>query len=323
MLKQKYKVVFMGTPEIGVPTLNKLIDSSDYEVVGVFTNPDRPFGRNKKLKASPIKEIAEKNKIPVYQPERFNVDTTEDLLKLNPDLAIVIAYGQIIPKEVLKIPKYGFVNVHYSLLPKYRGAVPVQMSIKNGDKTTGITIQKMVYELDAGDIISQEEYDIGDDETTKDLWDKFSELGANQLLDTLPKFLRGEISLIKQKNEEATFCKQSDINKEKAKIDWNFDANEIHNLIRSLNPWPVAWTTLYGKRVKIFLSEIIDNCVVNPNRPGSINIIDNNLLVICGHGILNILEIQVEGKRKTTGIEFAKGLKGDSDFDSENLRFGT
>ncbi len=322
MNNKKYSVVFMGTPEIGIPSLEKLINDQRFDVVGVFTNPDRPTGRKMIMTPPPVKEFAIEHNIPIFQPERFKDGAISDLESLNPDVVVVIAYGQIIPQKALDIPKFGFVNVHYSLLPKYRGAVPVQMAIKNGEKFTGITIQRMVYDLDAGDIISQKEYEIGENDTTGDLWEKYSKLGANQLLESLPQYLAGEISPVPQNHDDATFCKQSDVAKEKAEINWDNPAQEIHNLVRAFNPWPIAWTTFDDKRVKIISTQVADKCLIAPEKPGTILIIQERLFAVCAHGILEILELQVEGKQKSTGVEFVKGMMGRKDVDFKKIRLG-
>lgn len=312
----------MGTPEIGIPSLEKLIADDRFEVVGVFTNPDRPTGRKMIMTPPPVKAFAEENGLKVFQPEKFREDAINDLRNLNPDIAIVIAYGQIIPQEALDVPRFGFLNVHYSLLPKYRGAVPVQMALKNGDKSTGITIQKMVYDLDAGDIVSLREFEIGENETTGDLWERFSKLGADQLLEALPKYLAGEVDLVKQNDLDATFCKQSDVAKEKAEINWNLSSGEIHNLVRAFNPWPIAWTTFDDKRVKIFKTDVSDHKAKSSEKAGTILIVKDRLFILCGTGILEILELQLEGKQKITGKDFVQILASDKNSEMRSVKLG-
>lgn len=309
MNKDKYRVVFMGTPEIGVPSLKALIDDEVFDVVGVFTNPDRPVGRKQEITPPPVKIVAEKNDIPVFQPEKFDERANEQLRTLEVDIAVVIAYGQILREETLLIPENGIVNVHYSLLPKYRGAIPVQAAIIDGETISGITVQRMALGLDEGDILSQTEYLIEENETSGEVLEKMSTGGVPQLIDTLKRFLAGEIEPEPQDHFKATYCKQSDIGKEKAQINWEKSAKEIHNLIRGMNPWPIAWTTLDGKRVKIFRTTVAGCCNVVSEKPGTVVVEGDKMFVVCGHGILEVVEIQMEGKQKVEAKEFVKGLQ--------------
>ena len=298
----------MGTPEVGVPSLLKLIEDENFDVVGVFTNPDRPVGRKQVLTAPPVKVVAKEHGIPVFQPEKFREEANKQLRELIPDVAVVIAYGQILRQETLDIPKHGILNIHYSLLPKYRGAVPVQAAVINGDKETGITIQKMVLGLDEGGILSQEKTAIGENETSGELLDRLSQDCAGQLIRTLKLYLNGKITPREQNHSEATLCQQSDIAKDKARINWEKSAEEIHNLVRGMNPWPVAWTMSDGKRVKIFGTKLAQKCKIVPEKPGTIFSENGGMYVVCSHGILEVFEIQVEGKSKVSGGEFVQGF---------------
>lgn len=307
MENSKWKIVFMGTPEVGVPSLEVLHKDERFDVVGIFTNPDRPVGRNQEIMMSPVKEFGKENHIPVLQPEKFDEDANRRLSSLESDLVVVIAYGQILNEGTLKIPEKGFVNVHFSLLPKYRGAVPVQMAILKGETETGITIQKMVKELDSGPIIFQQKVEILRDETSGELLERLSKVSAEKIADTLDLYLKGGIGLQEQNEADATYCFQDDISKDKAEINWSWDSSEIRNFIRALNSWPIAWTTLDGKRVKIYRTKICEGCSIVPESPGKVYKQDGKMMVVCGQGVLEILEIQMEGKSKVSGEEFMRG----------------
>ena len=307
MNNSKYRVVFMGTPEIGIPSLQALIDDDRFDVVGIFTQPDRPVGRNQEIMMSPVKEFGKENYIPVLQPERFDEDANRRLSSLEPDIVVVIAYGQILKKDTLEIPRKGFVNVHFSLLPKYRGAVPVQMAIINGEKVTGNTVQVMGVGLDEGPIIAQEEIEIGENETSGELLTRLAKSSPKLLLNALDNYLNDRVGPVEQDHSLATYCYQKDIAKEKARINWDNSAHEIHNFVRGLNPWPVAWTLLDDKRVRIFRTKLSERCKIVSEKPGRVIIEEGKMQVICGHGILEILEIQVEGKNEVSGSDFVKG----------------
>lgn len=239
------KIIFMGTPEFSATILTALLNS-DYEIAAVITNPDAPVGRKQILTPSPVKVVAEKNKIPIIQPEKMR--------DFNVDLAIVAAYGKIIPKHILDIPRYGTINVHPSLLPKYRGASPIQNAILNGDKKTSVTIMKLDKEMDHGPILAQEEFPIADSDTYESLSQKLAMMGAELLTKTIPDYVSGKIKPVEQKHAEATYTKI--IKKEDGKIDWSKSAAEIERMIRAFYPWPTAWTTWNSKVLKILEAEV-------------------------------------------------------------------
>lgn len=246
-------IVFMGTPDFAVPSLEALI--KEFGVKAVYTQPDRPKGRGKKLAFSPVKEVAVANNIEVLQPEKIrnDVEAIEYLKSLKPDFIIVVAFGQILPKDVLDIPKYGCINLHGSLLPKYRGAAPIQWSVINGEKVAGNTTMLMDVGLDTGDMLLKNEVEVSKFMTAGELYEELKLSGAELLVETIKKVANGEVTPIKQNDEESTYAPM--LNKEIAKIDWNKSAEEIHNHIRGMNPWPIA-TTLYDDKVmKVYESD--------------------------------------------------------------------
>ena len=297
------KIVFMGTPEFAVPCLQSLLDEK-FNVIGVFTQPDKPKGRGYVLTPPPVKELALKYSIPVFQPEKMrDGEALNYLKKLNPDLIIVVAYGKILPKEILDLPQYGCINVHASLLPKYRGAGPIQWSVINGEKETGVTTMYMDVGLDTGDMIINNSLEIGENETAGELHDRISLLGAKTLIETLKLFQKNEIVRTKQDDSSATYAPMLD--KKLCEIDFSDDAKKIHNLIRGLSPWPVAVTKFEGKTLKIHRSLCLPNDV--GATPGEV--IDNNgkIVVSCGKGCIEILELQLEGKKRMTSADFLRG----------------
>ena len=297
------KVVFMGTPDFSVPILKALIENCN--VVGVVTQPDKEVGRNKEIVFSPIKKVALENNIKVLQPIKIRNDY-QDILKLNPDIIVTCAYGQIIPKEILDYPKYKCINVHASLLPKYRGGAPIHHAILNGDKETGITIMYMAPGMDDGDIISQAKIDIRDDETTGELHDELQKLGKNLLIDTLPSIIKGTNKRIKQNEEEVSLARI--IKKEDEIIDFSKSAIEVYNKIRGLNPFPSAYGLLDGKRIKIFKAVVEKNN--SDEEFGKIIRVEKDEMVVkCGKDSIKILELQPEGKKKMDIKEFLNGVK--------------
>ncbi|MDO8443667.1 MAG: methionyl-tRNA formyltransferase [Candidatus Azambacteria bacterium] len=267
------KVIYLGTPEFSATILEALI-SSDYEIAAVITNPDAPVGRKQILTPSPVKVLAEKNKIPVVQ--------LDEIRNFDIDLAIVAAYGKIIPKNILDIPHHGTINVHPSLLPKYRGASPIQNAIFNGDKKTGMTIMKLDEEMDHGPILAQEESPIADNDTYESLSQKLALLGAELLIKTIPGYVSGKIKLIEQNHAEATYTKI--IKKEDGKINWSKSAEEIERMVRAFYPWPAAWTIWEGKTLKILEAEV-------------------------RNGKLEIKKLQLEGGKILSIKEFKNGHK--------------
>lgn len=297
-------IVFMGTPDFAVPALKKLIET--YDVKAVYTQPDRPKGRGKKLAFSSVKEVAVENNIPVFQPIRIKTDeeSINELRKINPDFIIVVAFGQILPKEVLEIPKYGCINLHASLLPKFRGAAPINWAVINGEKKSGNTTMLMDVGLDTGDMLLKSEIIIDDDMTAGELHDILMEDGANLLIKTIEGMVQGEIK--PEVQDDSLSCYASMLNKEIAKIDWNKSATAINNLIRGLNPCPVAYTTYNDLAMKIYKAEPV---MQNHNKkPGEvIEASKKGILVACGEGMLIIKLLQFPGGKALKVEEYIKG----------------
>ena len=297
------KAVFMGTPEFAVPTLQALIDH--HEVLAVVTQPDKQRGRGKKMQFPPVKEKAVEYDIPVYQPQRArDEEFIEELKNLNPDVIVVVAYGQILPESILNIPKYGCINVHGSLLPKYRGAAPIQWAVLDGEEKTGITTMYMEKGLDTGDMIDKAEVVLDKKETAGSLHDKLMVLGANLLLETLKKLEDGTAVREKQNDEESCYAKM--LSKDMGQIDFTKSAREIECLIRGMNPWPSAYTFLNGKTLKVW------KCKVSTEKtdavPGTIFLTDKEgIHTACGEGVLILTEVQLEGKKRMETEAFLRG----------------
>lgn len=281
-------IVFMGTPDFAVPSLKELI--KQYNVVGVFTQPDRQKGRGKKVQFTPVKEVAVENNIPVYQPIKLKdePDMVEELKNMKPDFIIVVAFGQILTKEVLDIPKYGCINLHASLLPMYRGAAPLNWAIINGEKVSGNTTMMMDVGLDTGDMLLKDEVEITEDMTAANLHDILMDRGAELLINTIEGIKSGKIVGEKQTNE--TFYAKM-LDKKLAELNWNKEASDIHNLIRGLNSWPIAYTLYKGQQMKIYESKALNE---NSNKtPGTIlSVTKEGIRVACEKGILLITKIQ-------------------------------
>lgn len=295
----------MGTPDFSVPILNRLL-TDGYEVIGVVTQPDRPVGRKKTMTPPPVKIAAEQHGIPVFQPEKLRDEASlQAILNLYPDLVITAAYGQILPKKLLDAPTYGCINVHASLLPELRGGAPIHYAIIQGKEKTGITIMYMAEKLDAGDILAQTVVPIAERDTVGTLHDKLSEAGADLLSDTLPKLLNGEITPIKQDDREATFA--PNIKHEQEKIDWHKTGEEIYNHIRGLNPWPVAYTTLDGKPIKVWWGEKQPRLKIE--QPGTIVAVEKDgFIVATGNSTaIKITELQPAGKKRMPAAQFLLG----------------
>ncbi len=298
------KIVFMGTPEFAVPSLKAMVEN--FNVEGVFTQPDRPKGRGKKLAMSPVKEVALENNIEVYQPVslRKEPEFIEKLKNIKPDFIIVVAYGQILPKEVLEIPKYACINLHASLLPKYRGAAPLNWAIINGEKKSGNTTMLMDVGLDTGDMLMTQEVDINDSMTAGELHDILMIQGGDLLVDTINKMVSGEITPIKQ--DDSKTCYASMLDKKMACIDWSKSASEIHNLIRGLNPWPVAYTHYDDKVMKIYKSHVLNEN--SKKEHGTvIDVSNEGIKIACGEGILVVEEIQFPGKKPLKVEQYIRG----------------
>jgi len=300
-------IVYMGTPEFSVGPLRELV--KHYNVSLVVTQPDRKVGRKQEIKYSPVKEFALENNIEVFQPEKIREDY-QKVLDKKPDLIITCAYGQIIPKEILDYPKYKCINIHASLLPKYRGGAPIHHAIINGDEYTGITIMYMDEAMDSGDILYQEKIKIEENDNVGTMFNKLSDLGSKMIIDFLPKFLNGEITPIKQNADEVTYA--YNISKEDEKIDFNNNSKDIFNKIRGLNPFPVSYTLLDDKRVKLYASRIGSS-----NKNGEIgeiiHIYEDGIGIKTKDGEIIITELQFEGKKKTLAKEYINGLQNKED----------
>ncbi len=298
------KILYMGTPEFAVPCLETLINSK-HEIIGVFTQPDKPSGRGQKVNITPVKEKALEYNIPIFQPSTLkNIDVINQIQNLNPDLIVVVAYGQILPKEILQLPKHGCINVHASLLPKYRGAGPINWVIINGEKKTGITTMYMDVGLDTGDMILKEEIEIGEYETAGELHDRLMNLGAKVLDNTMALIEREEIKPIPQNHDESSYAPM--LTKELGKINWSKSAEEIKDLIRGTIPWPTSYTTYKGQIMKIWKSRVIESSIVKT--PGKIVEVQKDcILVATGKNILAIEEIQFSGKKRMNVKDYLIG----------------
>lgn len=293
-------IVFMGTPDFAVPTLEKLA-GSEHKILAVYTQPNKPVGRKQVLTPPDVKVCAEKYGIPVYQPTTLKDEISYiELNEFNPDVIVVVAYGKILPKEILDIPRYGCVNVHGSLLPKYRGASPIQSAVLNGDKVSGITTMYMGVGLDTGDILLQSETEIGENETSAELFDRLSVMGADLLLETLTALENGTIKPIPQDDSLATHTAK--ITKDLCPIDWTKPNTEVHNKVRGLQTWPVATSTVNGKDIKIHSTLLCEK----HGEAGEV-ISTNPLTVACGSGSVIIKELQLNGKKRMDSKSFLLG----------------
>ena len=293
-------IVFMGTPDFAVPCLQKLLDAG-YPVTGVFTQPDKPKGRGYKLVPPPVKELAVAHQIPVFQPTSLRNDESFEMIKnCAPDLIVVVAYGKILPKRVLELPRYGCINVHASLLPKYRGAGPIQWAILNGESETGITTMFMGEGLDTGDMLEQVKTPIGENETADELYTRLSKMGAETLLVTLQK-LEAD-ALLRTPQDDSLSCYAPILDKSLCPLDFNKTAREIHNQIRGLSSWPAATTTYKGKRLKVYESRL----VTQSGEPGEI-LDSKRFIVACKEGAVELVSVQYEGGRRMAGDAFLRG----------------
>ena len=297
------RIVFMGTPDFAVPCLQALIDDG-HDVCAVFTQPDKPKGRHGVLSAPPVKELALKYDIPVYQPDLLKNDEIKSFFaSLGADLAIVVAYGKILPEEFLNAPKYGCINMHASLLPKLRGAAPIQWSIINGEKRSGVTAMQMDKGLDTGDILLSESVEIRDDETAQELHDELSVLGAQVMRKTLLMLQKGVLLPIRQDDSQSTYAPI--LTKELSAIDWQKSALQIHNQIRGLYPWPGASAVLNGKTLKVHSAKLLGK---TEGEPGEVVFNDRRLCVACGDGnAVELLVIQAPGKKAMPVTDYLRG----------------
>lgn len=321
------KILFMGTPDFAKASLEKIYNAG-YEIIGVVTNPDKPKGRGMKLFASPVKEFALEKGITVYQPAKIrnNSEFIEKIKELNPDVICVVAYGKILPKEILEIPSCGCINVHGSLLPKYRGAAPIQWAVINGDKITGVTTMYMDVGMDTGDIILKQEVEIGEDETTGELWEKLATTGGDLLVKTLKEIEKGTVTRTIQGDD---FSVAPMIDKQIAKIDWNEKtAQEIKNLVRGLNPIMGAYSYIEDKKIKFWnvqkltYEEFMKDFGENPSNKENGKVLISNskdgLYIKAKDGVIKVLEIQGENARKMNILDFLRGNKI-----MENEKFNT
>ncbi len=300
------RIVFMGTPDFSVPALEALVKAG-HDVIAVVTQPDKPKGRGKEVSMTPVKEKAVSLGIPVYQPVKArNPEFVSLLSELNPDAMVVAAFGQILPKSILDIPKYGCINIHASLLPKYRGASPIQHAVIDGEKESGITTMMMAEGLDTGDILDQELVTLDEQETGGSLHDKLSEIGGRLILTTLKKLEEG--TAVRTPQDESKTCYVGMIKKTMGDIDWSMEAAVIERLIRGLNPWPSAYTSWNGKVLKIWAAEVLSKeyegiCgqVVETDK--------NSLIVKTGKGSLKLTELQLQGKKRMDTASFLRGYQ--------------
>lgn len=297
------KIVFMGTPDFAVPCLNKMIEAG-HNVCCVFTQPDKPVGRKQVLTPPPVKAFAMEQNIPVYQPEKIKGSNALEIINsYEPDINVVVAYGKILPKEILNSARFGSINVHASLLPKYRGAAPIQWAVLNGDRQTGVSIMQMDEGLDTGDILYVEKTPIGENETSAELFDRLSEIGADSLIKTLDLIEKSDIT--PQKQPETDTCYASMIDKSICTIDWNDSAEHIHNKVRGLQTWPVAVTSVNNKKLKIHKTVISGK---TSDKAGVVVGNDGVLTVCCGDGkCIDILELQLDGKKRMETKSFLQG----------------
>lgn len=307
MDKKNIRIVFMGTPDFAIPTLERLF-SDDYTLALIVTQPDKPVGRKRELQKPPIKLFAETHKLPISQPQKIkaNTDFINQLQNIKPDFIVVVAYGKILPDKILEIPRYGCLNIHGSLLPKYRGASPIQSALMNGEKETGVTIIQMDQGMDTGDIIAIEKINIESDETSNMLHDRLAKVGAELLSKALPIYIQGKITKTPQNHTNATYTKI--FTKEDGLIDWSKHAQIIYDKFRACTPWPGVFTFLDGKRFKIIEMKIEENKIKNAEH-GTIFFKDSQkILVSCGEAtLLELLNVQIEGKKAMTSNSFING----------------
>jgi len=299
---QPLRIVFAGTPDFAARHLQALIDSQ-HEVIAVYSQPDRPAGRGKKLKASEVKQLAVENNIDVYQPESLKVESEQQILAdLNADIMVVVAYGLILPQTILDTPRLGCINVHGSILPRWRGAAPIQRAIWAGDKESGVTIMQMDLGLDTGDMLNITKCDIAQDETSASLYTKLAELGPKALIETLSELADGTAKAEVQDEAQANYAHK--LSKQEADIDWSMDAVQIERNIRSFNPWPVCFTQMSGNTVKVYQAEVVELT----GQPGTVLASDKTGITIAsGQHALKITQLQPQGKKPMSAQDFLNG----------------
>lgn len=301
-MTQPLRIIFAGTPDFAARHLQALINS-EHQIVGVYSQPDRPAGRGKKLKASEVKALALEHNLPVFQPQSLKTaDALEALKSLNADIMIVVAYGLILPKAVLNAPRLGCLNVHGSILPRWRGAAPIQRAIWAGDQQTGVTIMQMDEGLDTGDMLHISRCSIDSTETSASLYTKLAELGPDALINTINRLANGDITPESQNDADANYAKK--LSKDEANIDWSMDAEQIERNIRAFNPWPVCFTQMSGNTVKIYQANVVEQS----GAAGTVLASDKNgIIVACGKHALSISELQPQGKKPMAINDFLNG----------------
>jgi methionyl-tRNA formyltransferase len=305
------RIVFCGTPEFAVPALLALLANPEFAVEAVVTQPDRPRGRGQRVSASPVKEVAAQAGVRIYQPASMKSDEARDFVaEIKPDAVVIIAYGQIIPRRLLEIPRLGWMNLHGSLLPKYRGAAPIAWAIINGERKTGLTTMRLDPGLDTGPILIKREIEIGSDETAPELTKRMADLGAPLVAESLIKLERGEITPIPQDATQASYAPI--LTKEHGRIDWSLTAGEIYNRIRGLAPWPGAFTTFRGQLCQIWgrpRTSAVASDATAAHEPGTL-IVSDAIEVICGQGTrLQLEAVQLEGRKRIRAREFVNGAR--------------
>ena len=296
------RVVFMGTPDIAATCLKKIL-ADGFEVVGVYTQPDRPKGRGMKLVASPVKEVALSAGLPVFQPENFREEeTVEQRRSLKPDICAVVAYGRILPQKVLDVPTLGCINIHASVLPKYRGSAPYQWAVLDGLKETGVTAMYLCREMDAGDIIDVSKTPIGENETAGELLDRLAVLGADLLSKTLTRFESGKVPAVPQNEAEVSYAPMLD--KTMCPIDFTKTAQQVHDQVRGLHPWPVATMELQGQKFKVHATRVVEGS----GKPGEIlGLTKTGLRIACGEGAVEVTQLQAEGGKRMAAPDYFRG----------------
>ena len=296
------RVVFMGTPDIAATCLKQII-ADGFDVVGVYTQPDRPKGRGMKMVFSPVKEVALSHDLPVFQPENFREEeTVQQLRDLKPDVVAVVAYGRILPQRVLDIVPNGFINIHASLLPQYRGSAPYQWAVLDGLTETGVSAQFMVHAMDAGDVVGVAKTPIGENETAGELLDRLAVLGAGLLSETLTKFEKKELVGLPQDESKVSFAPMLD--KTMCPIDWNMPARQVHNKVRGLHPWPVATMELRGQKFKVHATKIVDG----RGEPGEVlGLTKTGLKIACAEGAVEVTSLQAEGGKRMAAPDYFRG----------------
>lgn len=299
------QIVFMGTPEFSASILKALVEEG-HEITAVYTQPDKPKGRSGALVASPVKEYALSRNLPVYQPERIKrPEYVEELKKIPADVFVVAAFGQILSEEILNMPKFGCVNVHGSLLPKHRGAAPIQRAIAEGEKMTGVSIMKMDKGIDTGDVYSMVSFPILDEDDEISIYEKMAEYGSKELISVLKKIEAGTANAVPQDDSLSTYA--SMLKKEEGLLNFNKSARELDCMIRGFRVWPTAYTYFNGKMVKVYAAKAVEgSCEC---APGTLTVLKKNLYVSCKEGLLELLEVQPEGKKRMPAMDFARGMR--------------